>query len=150
MTFDLRTLLPSLMPKAIAWAEAQAQFIAEHGVALTDAQCALAKRVGVRNPERVRIAEVSQLHPPVAPQLHAAAVATGLFSPGIVGMTFGYGIYVLQGHATPRLLSHEFRHVQQYEHAGAIAQFLPVYLGQIVDCGYRNAPYEMDARAHEI
>ena len=150
MTVDLHTVLRSLMPKAIVWAEAQAQFIAEHGVALTDAQCALAKRVGVRNPERIRIAEVSQLQPPADPQLYAAAMATGLFAPGIVGMTFGYGIYVLQGHATPRLLSHELRHVQQYEHAGAIARFLPVYLGQIVDCGYRNAPYEMDARAHEI
>ena len=64
MTVDLRTLLPSLMPKAIAWAEAQAQFIAEHGVALTDAQCALAKRVGIRNPERIRTAEVSQLQLP--------------------------------------------------------------------------------------
>ena len=58
----------------------------------------------------------------------------------MVGLTLGYGVYVCHGHGTVRLLSHEFRHVYQYEQAGSIAAFLPVYLQQIVTFGYNNAP----------
>jgi hypothetical protein len=50
----------------------------------------------------------------------------------------------------PRLLSHECRHVHQYEAHGSIAAFLPVYLEQIATVGYRNSPLEQDARAHEV
>lgn len=47
-------------------------------------------------------------------------------------------------------VSHELRHVHQYEQHGSIAAFLRVYLRQIVEVGYANAPLEADARAHEI
>ncbi len=67
----------------------------------------------------------------------------------MVGMTFGYGVYVCHGYVTFSLLSHEFRHVQQYEQAGSIAAYLPAYLEQVVTVGYDNAPFEIDARAHE-
>lgn len=49
-----------------------------------------------------------------------------------------------------RLASHECRHVVQYEEAGSIAAFLPGYLKQLADVGYENAPYEIDAKAHEF
>jgi hypothetical protein len=67
----------------------------------------------------------------------------------MVGLTLGDGVYVCHGHGTVRLLSHEFRHVYQYEQAGSIGAFLPVYLQQIVTFGYNNAPLEVDARTHE-
>lgn len=38
----------------------------------------------------------------------------------------------------------------QYEQAGSIAAFLPRYLQQIVTVGYNNAPFEIDARSHEL
>ena len=76
---------------------------------------------------------------------------TGLLGPNMVGLTLGYAVLVCRGHeATPRLLSHEFRHVHQYEIAGSIAAFLPGYLHQIVAYGYANAPLEIDARNHEL
>ncbi len=50
---------------------------------------------------------------------------------------------VTERNVNPRLLRHEFRHVHQYEKAGSISAFLPIYLGQI------DAPLEADARAHE-
>jgi hypothetical protein len=50
----------------------------------------------------------------------------------------------------PQLLSHECRHVYQYEAAGSIAAFLPVYIEQIVEFGYDDAPFEQDARHHEL
>jgi hypothetical protein len=81
--------------------------------------------------------------------LRQAAVDTGLLGPNMAGLTIGYGIYVLRGQGDVRLLSHEFRHVHQYERAGSIDAFIPLYLQQIVSVGYENAPFEIDARAHE-
>lgn len=86
---------------------------------------------------------------PGDPELKQAALATGLLGPSMIGLTLGHGIYVCHGHGNIRLLSHEFRHVHQYEQAGSIAAFLPAYLQQIVDVGYDKAPFEVDARAHE-
>jgi hypothetical protein len=86
---------------------------------------------------------------PQDPSLQAAAVQTGLLGPGMVGLTLGYSVFVCRGHEARRLLAHEFRHVFQYEQNGSIAGFLPVYLQQIVALGYRNAPFEVDACAHE-
>ena len=68
----------------------------------------------------------------------------------MIGLTLGYAVLICRGHESrPRLLSHEFRHVYQYEAAGSIAAFLPAYLEQIVAFGYFNAPLEADARTHE-
>jgi hypothetical protein len=110
----------------------------------------IAKSVGVVNPEHIRILDVPHLPMPDDLQLRQAAVATGLLGPGMVGLTLGYSVLVCPGYGQDvRLLSHEFRHVYQYEQAGSIAAFLPAYLQQIVMVGYLNAPFEKDARAHE-
>lgn len=149
MTFDLRAALPVILPKAIAWAEAQYSSISQIGQPLNDALLAVARNVGVLHPDRIRVVEVPSLPLPEDPELKEAALATGLLGPGMIGLTLGHGIYVCHGHGSVRLLSHEFRHVHQYEQAGSIAAFLPVYLQQIVSVGYANAPFELDAKAHE-
>lgn len=149
MTFDLRAALPVLLPKAIAWAEAEYSSIASVGQPLNEILFALAKSVGVLHPELIRIAEVPRLPQPQDPDLKQAVLAGGFLGPGMVGITFGYGVYVCHGQSNVRLLSHEFRHVHQYERAGSIAAFVPIYLQQIVTVGYNNAPLEADARAHE-
>jgi len=68
----------------------------------------------------------------------------------MAGLTLGYSILIVSGHCTVPLLSHECRHVHQYETLGSIEKFLPVYLQQIVDHGYADAPFEIDARTHEL
>jgi hypothetical protein len=65
-------------------------------------------------------------------------------------MTLGYSVFILRGHMSPRLLSHECRHVHHYEAAGSIAAFLPIYLEQIALYGYDDAPLERDAGAYEV
>ena len=150
MGFDLRSALPFLLPKAITWAEERAAEIAASGMPLDHKGISLAQRVGVAHPELIRILMVSQLPLPPDPQLQQAALASGLLGPGMVGLTLGHGIYICHGHNTGRLLSHECRHVYQYEQASSIAAYLPVYLQQIANFGYANAPFEIDARSHEI
>jgi hypothetical protein len=92
---------------------------------------------------------VDSLPLPEEANLKAAALQTGLLGPGMVGLTLGYSVFICRGHQTRRLLSHELRHVHQYEAHGSIAKFLPVYLQQIAEVGYANAPFEIDAREHE-
>ncbi len=149
MLIDLRAALPALAPKATAWVESQHIHIAQVGRALDDDERTLAEGVGVRYPDRIRIAEVPDLPVPDDPDLRQAAKMAGILGPGTAGLTLGYGIYVRRGHGSIKLYSHEFRHVHQYERAGSIAAFLSVYLQQVVEFGYYNAPLEVDARVHE-
>jgi hypothetical protein len=146
---DLRAMLPLLLPKAIAWAETEANAAAITGQRLTESQQALARSVGVARPQLIRLALVDELPLPADPQLQSAAEQTGLVASHMAGVTLGYSVIVRRGYDKWRLLSHEFRHVYQYEQAGSIAVFLPTYLQQIVEVGYANAPLELDARAHE-
>lgn len=150
---DLEKALPTLLPAAIAWAEVRAKQ-AEVGSALTAAEQEIARRVGVSQPARVRVEILDELPVPEDPALRAAALAAGLLGPGMVGLTLGHAIFIRRGTRNHRehrrLLSHELRHVHQYEQHGSIAAFLRVYLTQIVEHGYANAPLEADARAHEI
>ena len=147
---DLRTLLPQLLPHAIAWAEFQAGHVAAVGMPLPEELAPVARRVGVRRPELIRMILVDELPLPEEPLLREAPLETGLLGPGMVGLTLGYSIFVISGHDTVRLISHECRHVYQYETLGSIDRFLPAYLQQIVEFGYASAPFEVDARAYEI
>jgi hypothetical protein len=151
MLTDLAAALPALLPNAIAWAENQSQIVIDRGATLNEPQLALACRVGVHQPERIRVGVVDRLPLPDDAALRSAAIQTGLLGPNMIGLTLGYAVLICRGHeAMPRLLSHEFRHVHQYEVAGSIAAFLPQYLQQIVTYGYANAPLEIDARNHEL
>lgn len=148
--FALKAALPLLVPLAIEWAEAEAANAAKSGRPLSQAERDMAGTVGVRQPHLIRIAMVDQMPRPSHPMLKTAAMAAGFLGPGTAGLTLGHAVLVRHGQDSVRLLSHEFRHVFQYEQAGSIAAFLPVYLKQIVERGYEAAPFELDARRHEI
>jgi hypothetical protein len=150
MTFDLAAELPRLLPKAIAWAEVRSKEVASRGVSLSPLGVRLALAVGVQRPDLIRVMEVSKIPLPQDAELKLAATQTGLIGNGTTGLTLGHSIYIVTGHNSNRLLSHESRHVFQYEKAGSIANFLRVYLQQMVQYGYDRAPFEIDARKHEL
>jgi hypothetical protein len=121
------------------------------GARLTPAEEEIARAVGVAKPELVRVEMVGERLPmPDDPALREAAMQAGLLGPGMIGLTLGYSIFICRGHRTRRLLSHELRHVHQYEQHGSIAGFLPLYLQQVLEVGYRDAAFERDAREHEL
>ena len=150
MSFNLAAALALLTPKAIEWAEHCSGEIAACGEPLNAHGIELALKVGVASPEKIRLSVVAQLPFPTDPELRQAALQAGLLGPSMIGLTLGHSIYICNGHNSSRLLSHECRHVQQYEQAGSIAAYLAKYLQQIVQFGYRDSPYEVDARAHEL
>lgn len=147
---DLEAMLPALLPRAIAWAEEQMRLGLRDGTALDRMATALADRVGVRRPGRIRICPVERFPLPADAELRRAATQTGLLMPDGMGLTLGYAVFLRHGHESDaRLQRHEFRHVRQFEDAGSLAAFLTEYLSQIVRLGYERAPLELDARAHE-
>ena len=141
--------LPTLLPPAIFWAQSQEQRILTTGRPLNAHERKVAGLVGVTDIERVRIVLIVDLPQPPEPELQTAAREAGILGPDTDGMTFGHGIYIRAGKARDRLLSHELRHVHQYETAGSIQAFLEQYLLQIATEGYERAPFEVDARRHE-
>ena len=150
MHLDLASILPVLLPKAIDWAKARSFEILRNGEPLSESGIKLAEAVGVSRPERIRVSAVLELPLPEDAQLRRVALETGLLGPDMIGLTLGYGIYVCDGHIDNRLISHECRHVHQYEAAGSIENFLPIYLQQIAIHGYHDSPFEIDAREHEL
>jgi hypothetical protein len=155
MQFDLAAVLPQLLPLATEWAQECEAEILRYGHPLDPVGLMLARTVEVQDPRRVRVQHVRAIPWPHDPQLRRAAMATGLLGPGVEGMTLGHGIYIVGRRraapacGNPLLLSHECRHVHQYEEAGSIGAFLAEYLRQLAELGYERSPYEVDARAWE-
>lgn len=134
-----------LLPAAEQFmAENQAEAL-EKGVALTASQLELAKRIGVQQPESVRLYYVDRLPMPTDPRLEAAARRFGYSSPFIQANTFGYGIWIEHdAKGDKELLAHELIHVRQTEQLGMEAM-VRQYLMQLYIYGYRNAPLEVEA-----
>ncbi len=148
---ELAPLLPQIVPRAVAWATAQVDDPPGRAVRLSESLLELARGVGVREPRRIALRVVDAIPLPEDPLLHAAADRVGLTQPGMVGLTLGYVVFVRPGFEEDvRLLSHEFRHVAQCEGCGGMASFLAVHLPHLVAFGYDDAPFEVDARAHEV
>ena len=146
---DLHVLLHRLIPRAIAWAEVLAADVASRGEVLDASGLSDARTVGVQRADRIRVLMVDRLPLPSDFELRAAALQTELLGPKMAGLTLGHSILICHAQLCRRLLSHECRHVFQYEQAGSIASFLPLYLESIVQVGYWDCPFEKDARAHE-
>jgi hypothetical protein len=142
--------LPVLLPQALAWATRESQRILQSGQPLSAQGVAIARAVGVAQPERIRVLEVPAIPSPDDPDLKQVAQEQNLIGPNTGGLTLGYGIFIVHGHLNLRLLSHECRHVHQVEVAGELEAFLPKYLKQIAEFTYDRAPYELDAQQHEL
>jgi hypothetical protein len=147
MTAEMETLLPL----ACEWAEQEARELLRIGQGLDASELELAAHVGVREPAKVRVAEVSVIPAPRDPQLARACVRLGFLVGDSAGLTLGYGIYLRRSARTrrPLLLAHELRHVAQYEQHPSVSSYVTAYLRQLLEHGYDSAPFEVDALAAE-
>ena len=146
----MHTLLEQLLPKGVAWAEVCSKDLLLRGIPLDDVQMKIAGTVGVAHPELIRILTIDHFPRPDDPYLTRVIDEQQMLGDNCVGLTFGYGIYIRKGHTNIRFLSHEYRHVYQYEKTGSIASYLAVYIEQVLQVGYYNSQLEVDARSHEI
>ena len=143
---DVNANLPVLLPLACAWVEEQSRFICKHGEPITESEFALARTVGVTRPEYIRILLVPAIPVPEDALLRAACAQLNFLGPSTEALTLSYGIYLRSGSELDRrLLAHEFRHVSQYESHPSIASYLSIYVKQLLEYGYDEAPFELDA-----
>jgi len=142
--------LAQTMPATLAWAASVNAAVLAQGKPLSLWQAADAVEVGVLRPEAVRILRVPGLPQPDCPHFHSLATQSGLDLGQSAGMALGYAVLICH-HAlgVRRILRHELRHVAQFEQSGDLGRFLDTYLAQIAQHGYRDAPFEVDARRHE-
>jgi hypothetical protein len=143
----------NLLVLAAEWAAGQEAYILKEGTPLSAAELELARKVGVGQPERIRLLAVKEIPLPSQPALAAAAEATGLISAYTIGMSFRYGIFVRDDMGpNQRLLAHELVHTLQYERLGSIQAFLRKYLLECLIVGYPEAAMEQEAvqKAEEI
>jgi hypothetical protein len=140
-----------LLPLACQWAEEQERIILRDGVALTAAQMEDARRIGVQQPERVRLRVVEEIPAPQGSILRAAAERAGLVSPFTIGLTLRYGIFIRADHwGERRLVIHELAHTAQYERLGGFHPFLSAYLDECLTVGYPFGPLEQEAKRWEM
>jgi len=120
------------------------------GRALTADESALAVRVGVAHPERVRVIVASAFPVPADPALTGELKSRfGIDGKANGGLTMGHAIFVATKYADARwLLAHELTHVGQFETLG-VDQFAHDYLVQLIMVGYTRAPIEEAARMNE-
>jgi hypothetical protein len=136
----------TLLPFAKTWAEGQERIILDSGVPLTESQVADARKVGVVNPERVRLLRVPKIPVPADSGLAAAAAEIRLISPATEGLTVGYGIFIRDDcWLDRRLVVHELVHTLQHERLGGLPEFLRAYLWECITVGYPNGPMEQEA-----
>jgi hypothetical protein len=118
-----------LAPLAYEWAKIQEASILEHGVPLTAAQIADARRAGVRDPGRIRVLVVDRIPLPEDKELADAARRVQIITDASRGVTVGYGIIIrADGWRNRELLVHQFAHVAQCERSGGLQTFVSEYL----------------------
>lgn len=139
-----------LSPIVNLWAGCISLFVPYQGRRLESWEQEIARRVGVQAPARVRLIFVGALPFPNLSWIRQLAIQRGMSRSGPIGLTLGHGIFIREGCYSVRLLSHECRHVYQYEQAGSVRKFLDRYIAEVLAYGYQDAPLEIDARTHEI
>lgn len=122
-TFD------QLLPLAYQWAKAQEEFVLAHGAPLSQQHLADARRVGVRDCERIRVLVVDRIPLPETGELADAARRTRIITPDSRCVGFGYAI-IIRGEAwgDRELLLHNLVHVAQCERSGGLEQWVRQYL----------------------
>lgn len=105
----------------------------------------LARKLGVIQPERIRIVVLDKFPMPADPELLAEASGYGLGSYFEGGRTMGYAIMLKPRYANnPVVVSHELVHVSQHDRMGREA-FLLRYLLEMEIVGYARSPLELEA-----
>lgn len=141
-----RLLVPLFLGYVTRWIEAQERRILAEGTPLPERTLEDARRIGVREPERVRLLRVVKVPHPGGAFLDVLARCVGMPSDTTAGLTARYGIFICASQwGDRRLVAHELAHTAQYERLGGIRPFLRQYLTECLTVGYDRAALELEA-----
>lgn len=141
-----RPVAKAILPIVLIWAKRHERAILRNGEALTRQELADARRIGVQNPERVRLLVVNTV-PPRLPLIIGRLAERLAWGPSATaGMALGYGIFIRADQFRRRsLIIHELAHTAQYERLG-FRRFLEHYLHECLTEGYPSGPLEAEAQ----
>ena len=112
---------------------------------LTAKEQAIAYKLGVTNPEQVRVVIEKNFPLPQDPELRKNAQNYGMGSTFVAGFTLGHTILLKPDYAKDKtLLAHKLVHVNQVERMGQDA-FVKRYITEMEMVGYRHSPLELEA-----
>jgi hypothetical protein len=138
-----------LLPQYISWAITTDQEGMKIGTPLDEKELLLAKEIGIKFPEKVRVIYVDEVpYPYENEHLKQMGLSLGFIGDDIVNeaQVFGYSIYVRKDlKFTFSKLAHELVHVMQIERTGSFSVYCLQYLADLAKYGYRKAPLEVEA-----
>jgi hypothetical protein len=137
-----------LLRLACQWAQAQERLILATGTSLGPQHMADARRVGIRDCERVKVLVVDRIPLPENKDLADAARRTQTITDASRGVAIGHGIIIRADCWGDReLLLHQLVHVAQYERSGGIEQWVGQYLRDRRSCAkFTPGSLEEEAR----
>lgn len=137
-----------LLPQYIEWGyETEAQGL-KLGVPLDEEGLKLAKEIGVKSPEKIRIVYVDEVpFPKDNFALKVLGESVGFIGENIIveAQAFGYSIYVRNDYELDKPgLAHEIVHVLQIERSN-FEDITLQHLSDMAQYGYSKAPLEVEA-----
>jgi hypothetical protein len=146
---DISARIDRLLPSVVAWYDTVEAELLSQGRPLVAQEIQTARRVGVKDPGKVRVVVLETFPMPANGDLLAAAKRYGLGSPSEGGRSNGHLIMLkpwVKEDAT--VLAHELVHVGQHDRMGRLS-FLRRYLVEMEVLGYARSPLELDAYARQ-
>ena len=142
---EVRRLQRLLAPLALQWLnETEAELLSK-GRPLSGAETTMARTIGVKYPDRVRVVVLREFPLPSNETLRIETIRYGLGSSAEGGRAMGHVIMLKEKYAQKRwILAHELRHVAQQERMGREA-FVRRFIAEQELMGYRRAPLEIEA-----
>jgi len=139
----------AILSRFCDWVTQQEALILAHGDPLPECWIQAAKLVGVTRPERVRVGLVGDFPVYPEPEMRELTEMFAISSDFRIcgGKCFGYGIILNRWFSRNVLvLLHELTHTMQCERSGGIASFSQIHLAALRQFGYKDAPFEVEAR----
>ena len=145
MQYDYNAII-LFLPKVCQWIENQENFIACNGINLSEEEIEIAKIIGIKNYDVIKVYESPIVPNPDDIVLLEIGKNIGLISPHTNGICFRYGIFINENTADKKgVLVHELIHTLQYEQYGTITHFINQYVKECIELGYHNSPLELEA-----
>lgn len=116
---DVVAIVDALLPKAVENARLMQARALEVGKPMNDEWLSIARDLGVRHPEKVRVVVVRRIPKIATADRLSRAEPLMTLNASIAGLAAGYGIYISRDYADkPWVLGHELVHVAQFEELG--------------------------------
>lgn len=138
--------IKKLLPKVCDWLEQQENEIMTEGRLLTSEEKSIARQIGVKNYDIVRVLITKEVPFPKDPLLIQLGKQICLLNSTTQGICFRYGIFIHEQTINKReVLAHELIHTLQYERFGSIEAFISQYLKECIEVGYHKSVLENEA-----